>query len=224
MSNSLSTDTSMFGRLRRNEVGAWDGFVARYAPRIYGWAKCRSLADADCEDVTQEVLLKLFKGIQRFEYDPERRFRSYLRTLTENAVNDCVKERMRHGQGRGQDAVVGLLESEAARGELCQQIEEEYDLELVQIACRHVQLHVSRQAWERCRPTLPGWLDGEGRTIAEAAAKLGVSPALIYQARWQVLNALRKEVERLGGPNRLDQAASPEGSLHARAGQSEEVP
>src|SRR6516164_1426981 len=99
MASSLSTDPSMFGRLRRNEAGAWDGFVARYAPRIYGWAKDRSLADADCKDVTQEVLLKLFKVIQRFEYDPKRLFRSYLRTLTENAVNDCVKERMRHGQG-----------------------------------------------------------------------------------------------------------------------------
>jgi RNA polymerase sigma-70 factor (ECF subfamily) len=224
MASSLSTDPSMFGRLRRNEAGAWDGFVARYAPRIYGWAKGRPLADADCKDVTQEVLLKLFKVIQRFEYDPERRFRSYLRTLTENAVNDCVKERMRHGQGRGQDAIVGVLESESGRGELCRQIEEEYDLELVQIACRQVQLHVSEQAWERCLPTLPAWLDGEGRTIAEAAAQLGVSPALIYQARWQVLKALRREVERLGGTDCLCEAARPQVSDNDCVGKSEDVP
>jgi RNA polymerase sigma-70 factor (ECF subfamily) len=184
--------------LLREEEGAWGEFVLRYAARIYGWAKARNLADADCQDVTQEVLLKLFKRFKHFEYDPTRRFRDYLRTLTKNAVSDYVKSRWRQGQGRGDDTIALLLETEEARAELGRQIEEEYDLELIEIACKYVRVQKSTY-WARCWRALPEFLGGKNESIEEAAAQLGIRPALISQALWQVKTALRRRVERLEG-------------------------
>lgn len=199
MSGSSShTHPSLFGRLLRDEEGAWDGFVRRYAARIYNWAKARKLADAGCQDVTQEVLLKLFKRLKNFEYDPDKSFRDYLHTLTDHAVFDYVAARRRHGQGSGDDAIARVLETKEARAELSRRIEQEYDLELLEIACMHVRVQKCTY-WLRCWRTLPPVVGGSAQTIEEAAAEQGVSPALIHQARYQVLRELRRQVERLGG-------------------------
>lgn len=220
---SSHTSPSLFGRLLRDAEGAWGDFAQRYGTRIYGWAKARKLADADCQDVTQEVLLKLFKRLKHFEYDPARRFRDYLRTLTDHAVFDYVAARRRHGQGSADDTIARLLEAEEARAELGRRIEHEYDLELLEIACKQVRVQKSTY-WMRCWRTLPPVLGGMEQAIEEAAAELGVKPALIYQARWQVLTALRRQVERLGGDGRLCKPYPPHPSGETGDAASEELP
>jgi len=83
--DSSTTHVSLLLRLRLDESNesAWIEFINRYGGRIYQWCLQRKLQPADAEDVTQNVLMKLAKAIQTFEYDSSLTFRGWLRTITE---------------------------------------------------------------------------------------------------------------------------------------------
>jgi len=69
----------------RNDPGdqsAWSAFVDRYGPQIHAWCLRWKLQDADAQDITQMVLLKLVRHLPDFAYDPSRSFRGWLHTLT----------------------------------------------------------------------------------------------------------------------------------------------
>ena len=73
MSDETPTSGTLLMRLRElDDRAAWNEFVERYAPRIYGWCRHHRLQESDAADVTQEVLGKLVKVIRSFEYDPRR--------------------------------------------------------------------------------------------------------------------------------------------------------
>jgi DNA-directed RNA polymerase specialized sigma24 family protein len=53
------------GRVRSPlDQAAWNEFVERYGRRIYGWCRQWGLQEADAEDVTQDVLLRLARKMQ----------------------------------------------------------------------------------------------------------------------------------------------------------------
>src|SRR5262245_62927343 len=89
------TSPTLLGRLRQDpsDEQAWQVFVERYGPRIYGWCQTWRLQAVDAEDVTQNVLLGLARKLRDFVYDPSRSFRGWLRTLTQHALSDFLSSR-----------------------------------------------------------------------------------------------------------------------------------
>src|SRR5437899_6570468 len=88
---SLSlTSPTLLGRLRHapTDQEAWSEFVDRYGPKIYAWCRQWGLQEADAEDVTQAVLLRLAERMRDFAYDVGKSFRGWLRTLTHHALSD----------------------------------------------------------------------------------------------------------------------------------------
>ena len=65
---------SLLGRLRRDPTNQaiWDEFVDHYGTKIYAWCRRWGLQEADAQDVTQNVLLKLADKMRTFTYDPSR--------------------------------------------------------------------------------------------------------------------------------------------------------
>ena len=127
---------------------AWRDFIACYGPRIRAFCLARRLQPADADDLTQAVLLKLTVAMRRFQYDPARSFRAWLRTVTRNAVADFHSERR---------AVVGdevgrLLDAVEAREELAGEVEAGYERELLDEAMRRVRPRVPEKQWEAFRP------------------------------------------------------------------------
>ncbi len=59
--SQLRTRASLLLRLRAgpDDQAAWQEFVARYGPLIYGWCRHWRMQPADAEDIAQSVLLKL---------------------------------------------------------------------------------------------------------------------------------------------------------------------
>ena len=82
-----ATSASLLLRLRNapRDQAAWREFVRRYGSLIYGWCRSWSLQEADAQDVTQIVLLKLADKMQAFRYDPALSFRGWLRTVAHHA-------------------------------------------------------------------------------------------------------------------------------------------
>src|SRR5438132_14128374 len=97
------TSPTLLARLRHSPADqtAWGEFVDRYGPRIYAWCRHWRLQEADAQDVTQAVLVRLAEKMRAFAYDPQRSFRGWLKTLARHAWDDLRAARGRHAPGSG---------------------------------------------------------------------------------------------------------------------------
>jgi RNA polymerase sigma-70 factor (ECF subfamily) len=198
-SGSLTSPT-LLGRLRINptDESAWRDFVARYGPKILRWCRNWKLQEADSEDVTQSVLVKLARQMRRFDYDPSGSFRGWLKTLTAHALSDFLAARKRTGHGSGDSDVWESLQSVEARTELATQLEAEYDQELLAEAMARIRLRVAVNKWKAFELTAIDGLSG-----AAAAAQLGMKVATVFTAKSKVQKLIQEEIRKLdrAGPN-----------------------
>jgi RNA polymerase sigma-70 factor (ECF subfamily) len=188
------TRVTLLGRLRRDpaDPAAWGEFVDSYGGKIYGWCRKWELQEADAQDVTQNVLLRLAQKLKDFAYDPARSFRAWLKTLTHHAWVEFLESRRRPGWGSGDTLVMERLLSTAASDDLVKQMEEEYDRELLAEASQRVRLRVAPRTWEAFRLTALENLSG-----AEAASRIGMQVAQVFVAKRRVQKMLKEEVARL---------------------------
>jgi len=150
------------------------------------------LQEADSEDVTQDVLLRLSVKLRAFTYDPSRSFRGWLKTVTDNALADFLSDRKRQCRGSGDDRVLDRLETAQAREDLLERLKEQFDSEVVAVACTRARERVEPQTWEAFRLTAYEGLSGD-----DSAARLGMSVATVFKAKSRVLSFIREEVKRL---------------------------
>jgi RNA polymerase sigma factor (sigma-70 family) len=195
-STDSQTNPSLLGRLCHNPTDqvAWAEFVDRYGRKIYSWCRQWNMQDADAEDVTQVVLVRLAKRLPTFAYDRTRSFRGWLRTLTQHALSDFLKSRERGGRGSGDRETETFLESLAARENLLTVLEEEFDQELLEMATARVRLRVEPRTWEAFRLTAVDGLPG-----AEAARRLEMRVAAVFKAKSRVQKLLQEAVAALEG-------------------------
>jgi RNA polymerase sigma factor (sigma-70 family) len=193
------TRLSLLVRLTRAgpaDERAWREFVDYYAPVIYRWCARRGLQDTDAQDVTQQVLLKLATKLPTFNYDPDRSFRAWLRTLTHHAWADFLSGQ--DGGSAGHPSAWAALATAEARDDLLRRIEDEFDLELLERAMAVVRTRVEPATWEAFRLTAL-----EGQTRAAAARRLGKQVATVYVLRSNVqklLQAAVADLEAARGP------------------------
>src|SRR5258707_2890599 len=121
-------------RLDPSDQAGWDEFVECYGRHIYRWCRQWKFQDADAEDVTQDILVKLIQKLRAFAYDPSRSFRGWLKTVAHHAWRDFADSR-RHarraaGASQGQELMLTL----EAREDLARKLEEAFDLELLEAA------------------------------------------------------------------------------------------
>jgi RNA polymerase sigma factor (sigma-70 family) len=162
---------------------AWEEFHARYAPMIGGW--CRQWFPRETDDMVQEVLLLLVRRLRTFEYEPGKRFRGYLKTVTHRLMAD-LKEKE---QGRPAVGADGLIEEVEATVDLEARLASEYDLELLENAKETVRGRVEPSTWSAYVETAE-----QGRKGAEVARQLGMTVGAVHTAKWHVLNLLKQEV------------------------------
>jgi RNA polymerase sigma factor (sigma-70 family) len=191
------TSATLLGQvgLSPSDEVAWARFVGLYGSRIRGWCRRWGLQEADSEDVMQDVLLRLAQKLGAFHYDPSRSFRGWLRTVTQNALADFLADRKRQCCGSGDDGVLKQLQSIQARDDLIEHLKDQFDAEIVAVACARAQARVGPQTWEAFRLTAY-----EGYSGDEVAARLGMSRATVFKAKSRVLGFLREEIKQLDEP------------------------
>lgn len=191
-----STGTTVMQLLNDpTDATAWSAFVDRYGPRIFGWCRKWNLQQADAENVTQEVLVKLFEKIRL--YKPERgSFRGWLKTVTQHAWSDYLQSQSRGGVGAGGSDYLSQFHTIQARDDLVQHLEAEFDREVLDAARTRVQLRVAANTWQAFV-----LLAIDGKSGAETAEQLGMTVSGVFVARKRVQTMLQEEVQRLQGPN-----------------------
>jgi RNA polymerase sigma-70 factor (ECF subfamily) len=194
MSDSTSgTRVSLLLRLRQSpeDQAAWAEFVERYGRQIHAWCRRWGTQEADAQDVTQTVLLQLATKLRVFTYDPARRFRGWLKTLTQHAWTDFLRARRPKPAG-GDSRIEQALETAEARDDLTQRLQDAFDQELLELATARVRERVEERTWEAYRLTAVEGLPG-----AEVAARLGMQVGTVFKAKSKVHRMLQEIVGQM---------------------------
>src|SRR5262245_14194404 len=174
-----------------DELG-WAEFVERYGRHIYRWCRQWNLTDADAEDLTQNILMKLTQKMRMFTYDPSRSFRGWLKTVAFHAWKDFENSRRLAKPGSIKSATEDQMLAVEARDDLIKRLDEAFDLELLEAAKVRVRLRVAPHTWEAFQLVAL-----EGVPVADVAAKVNLQVAMVYVAKNKVQKMLQEEIGKL---------------------------
>ena len=180
-----TTPPSLLQRIRdHHDDGAWDVFCDVYSPLLYDYCRKRGLQASDAADVVQETLLRIAKGIVKFEYDQSKgRFRDWLYTILHNEIRRMLgrKKPTQELKSIDNDAVG----QDGSWNE-------------------HFYEHILKSALERIRPRFETdtweaftnvWL--KNQAADEVAKLMERSIDFVYLSKSRVLKRLRLEIEEL---------------------------
>ena len=183
-----ATRPTLLGALR--EGLRWEEFVALYGPVILAWGRCDfGLQPSDADNLCQEVLLRVWRGIGSF--DPARgRFRAWLYTCARNA--SCNLRRRQNGQQATPpqppvDRDGALPDDDNLDAALTRLEEEGFDVDVLQRAVSAVRARVQPATWKAF--LLCEFFE---LTAKEAGALLDMQPVAVHQAVFRIRQMLRK--------------------------------
>lgn len=170
---------------------AWSEFVTSYQPLIVELIRdVFRLQACEADDVAQEVLIKVVRTMRTFRYDPDKRFRAWLRTVTRNAVRDAFRMRQREVSASGDSRIQQLLDAhpdsaDSLSNELTQALHRDLLSEAERLVCQRVEPHT----WQAYTA-----LKLEQVPARDVANQLRMSVAAVYKAKSKVVRMLREEV------------------------------
>ena len=194
MKKTYFTRETLLLRLRDSyDEKSWEEFVKYYRSYIYTVVLRTGLSYEDTQDVTQDILLKAWKGLPSFEYDSEQcKFRTWLSRVCRNCLRDCAKSKRAKLARLKVDDVADVEEfmgySEA---------------EIEKIAEVEWKNYIAEMAWERVsgefsETVLQAFrLHAEECPVSDIATRLDIPENSVYVYRTRVRKALMKEIMRL---------------------------
>lgn len=195
--NSESTSTDLINRVIEGDQQAWTEFVELYSALIYSRCRAASLSPHDSADVTQEVFRRIYRTIPNFRRDePGQGFRRWLRTIAANVIVDHFREQNRHPEAFGGTTI----------GEWLSELPDPFsenpdDTSSGEYSSGTGPLHRKLQAIRMDYESLTWqafWLTTvEGRSPADVASDLQMTPGSVRQAKYKILRRLRTELEGL---------------------------
>lgn len=188
--SAYHTRESLLLRLKEGaSEEAWQDFYEIYGRLIFGYSLHFEISYSEAEDIVQEVCIKVFRQIVRFDYSRERgRFRGWLKTITHNAVIDYLRRKQNRSktsveyrkqleqeeEAAGADDAIWRLEWEKAVFETAlDRVRERVGEETIRIFQRYVL---------------------EARPAAEVADETSLDANAIYAVKHRVLKFVRQEV------------------------------
>ncbi len=175
---------------------AWAEFVQIYRPVIYRMARRRGMQDADAQDLSQDVLLRVSKSIEGWVPQEGVRFRHWLRKVSSNAIVTAVTKAKPLGIVNGTAAEQILAETPETSA-ITTELRDECFREQYLRAAAIVKVDVSPVTWAAFEQTVI-----LGQSCEDAAKSLGKTLGTIYAARSRILKRLQIEVQRLEGDSR----------------------
>lgn len=182
--NKLNTRATLLIRLRNKyDDESWEDFTNYYSKYVYAVLKGMGVAFDELDDMKQSIMLKLWKSLPDFEYNPEKgSFRSWLCTVIRRTVYNYFRSKKEISELKSEESV---------------------NADIDKIAEKEWMLHIASLAWdnicndfsETVKETYIRLSNGEkAEEIAEA---LNISRGSVYVYKERVQKALRKEVRRL---------------------------
>jgi len=191
----VQTRTSLLVRLKdKGDEHSWCEFYNIYGRLIFGYTLHFQISYAEAEDIVQEVCIKVFRQIDRFDYSPERgRFRGWLKTITRNTVIDYLRRRQRRRNAKQEfqnTREAMILEFEA-------KVDDdvwawEWRKSLYENALERVRARVDSDTFRVFK--LYALENVSMDTVMEES---GLKANAVYAVKHRILKYIREEVERL---------------------------
>src|ERR1700688_2033226 len=110
-SNSLDADVQLVERCLHGQEAAWEDLVKLHTRRVYSICYRFTNSEAEAQDLTQEVFLRVFKNLKSFRAG-EGLFAVWLGRLTRNLLIDHYRRsRMERATDSIEDQTLALEES-----------------------------------------------------------------------------------------------------------------
>lgn len=165
---------------RAGDPSAFEKLAGAYRGRIYRWALVRTGDEDDAEDATQEALVRLHRGLGRF--DGRSRFDTWLYTVVRSATADVQRRKGKILRLRERFAARGAGEAAAEPHPVVEGLEARRIGGLVRVFLESLPAR-QREAMDLVD------LQGVGQT--EAATRLGVSPATLRTHLFRARRTMR---------------------------------
>ena len=90
--NYPTTRSSLLERVQQGDEISWNEFYYRYSPVIRAAGAGIKFNNAECDDLVQAVMLKIFNRAQTFVYKPVNgKFRTYFARVVHNQAVDMIR-------------------------------------------------------------------------------------------------------------------------------------
>ncbi len=181
-------DAALVAACRRGEEDAWSALVDRFGRRVYSIAYHFTLRKEDAEELSQEIFLKVFENLHRF--DGRYSFSAWLVSLARNLCIDSYRRRKREKSfvHVSDEAVLPLLQAgdDPARNALQKERTKLLFEAIAELPEELSEILVLR--------------DLEGLAYEEIAAALelpdGTVKSRLFRARAETAKILRQKAER----------------------------
>ena len=171
---------------------AWIKLDELYRPMLLDWAARSGARPHEADEAASEVLVTLVKFLARFQYDANRSFRGYLRTMLRNELIRLSRQQL---DTKDQSQLHGLIADDASTDSLVDLLiskEEQLKVPTVLLAAR--QRLRKESTWESWELT-----EMRGLPAKEVAARLGIPVANVYVNRQRVAEVIAKVGQELDG-------------------------
>ena len=181
-----TTPPSLLAQIRDHDDGkAWATFCDVYSPLLYEYCRKRGLQSSDAADVVQETLIRVTKGIKKFEYDPQRgRFRDWLYRIV---YNEICRAAQRRKPAEDLDSASQEVASKSS-----QNWNEHFHDHILKTALQRIRPRFEAETWDAFTSV---WL--EHKSAPEVAEQIGRSLDFVYLSKSRVIKRLRLEVTQL---------------------------
>lgn len=102
--NSPPTDRELVRRSQGGDYAAFDALVTKHRGRVYAMIQNMVKNEADSWDLAQEVFVKVWKALPKFE--SRARFSTWMYRITHNVVYDWMRKRKIESAGEWDDNIL----------------------------------------------------------------------------------------------------------------------
>ncbi|MCM8530068.1 MAG: RNA polymerase sigma factor [Lentisphaeraceae bacterium] len=199
MKDRWITKDTLIKRIQSADDGdksAWEEFVTYYKSFIEALLAKSSFSLNEKDDLIQEILIRIWKGIPSFEYRKgEVKFRSWLSRVIKNTMYNYIDKLNRKKTDKLELNEAIYIPDQVSNLETY--IEDEWSNHLIKLAMKSTAEVFSGKAMEVFELSL------KGVEISEIAKKLDLAETSVYSLRRRVKIRLKKEIELL--QNELEQ-------------------
>lgn len=190
--DSQGTSLTLIERAKGGEEAAWDRMAELYGPMVYVWCRQFGLRAEDAADIVQDVFAAIAGAIVSFRGGRAGAFRSWLRAIMRNKINDMFRRQdgqlpaeggssaLRRLMQRPQPAAPGKEGSTDGNDDRDDDEVRRYVVDMVRAEFSD---HIWRAFWR---------VAVDAQSPRDVAEELEMSVSAVYQAKSRVLRRLRE--------------------------------
>jgi RNA polymerase sigma-70 factor (ECF subfamily) len=184
----METSLSLLDRLGGTPTDDdWRRLLDLYQPLLRSWMGRAGVDESAIDDLSQDVLLVVFREVAGFERRGPGSFRGWLRAILAHRTRDYFRSRQRR-----QTATHDLSDLESPESSLSALWDREHDEHIVATLLRQAEPHFTPITWQAFRRHVL-----EGILAEQVAQELSLSLNSVLLAKSRVLKRLRQELGNL---------------------------